>query len=128
MTTHEVLVAARNIIDRRGYNWWEYDANGYDGDCPLCPEGAIDAVPHDMPRGLKTMNAAKQAVIAQFPPAEPEWTSDLSIRFSWERNSAREGCEFTKDEVLVFFDKAIAATAPAPDLDFLKDPADAQTA
>lgn len=117
MTTHEVLVEARNILDRRGYDWFNYFGRA---DCPLCPEGAID-----LARGLEYMDSqldqphdAKQAVLDALGPL-PWPLRGAGLSDTVGRMEGLLGRSFTKDEILAFFDKAIAATAPEPDVGFV---------
>lgn len=95
MTTHEVLVAARNLIDRKG--WSPYASGG-----PTMPEAAQCA-------GLAcaAANGALGGVSLDASRALREVVGgDV---YDWNDAPGR-----TKEEVLTAFDEAIAATAPPP--------------
>lgn len=112
MTTHEVLVAARNLIDRQGYNWWNYGDREDKADCPICPEGALDRV-RGIEHGLDQRDPVKD-LVARFVPQVPGYKYDwLSLAVCRARNE--RGHEFSTAEVLAFFDAAIAETAPPPE-------------
>lgn len=104
MTTHEVLVAARNLIDRggwahRGHGDWTFERVG-----ARC---ALNAITNNGARAcseytdpVKELGAAIGCSDVTAAAAEiPRW-NDTPGR--------------TKAEVLAAFDEAIAATAPEP--------------
>jgi hypothetical protein len=93
MTTHEVLVAARNLIDREG---WIQNAH-------YAPEGrCVRGALSDVTRG-KTDLGYYHATRAFSDVV------DEVLIGAWNDHPDR-----TKAEVLAAFDKAIAATAPEP--------------
>lgn len=87
MTTHEVLVAARNEIDRRGH--CRGYGEGGEGFCVHQAIGWADSSP-----------ISEEASVLM---------KDLGATVEWN-----DAPERTKAEVLALFDRAIAATAPAP--------------
>lgn len=89
-TTHEVLVAARNLIDRGG--WIQGAVLTSDGRCAV---GAL----RDTGGALDTND-------------EPFWILRRQVGTALSRWNDTPGR--TKAEVLAAFDKAIAATAPSP--------------
>jgi len=94
MDAHEVLVAARNLIDREG---WRQDF-GVEG-VERC---AVEAI-SDSTVGISADDVS--AVLA----------SVLGVPNSWGLIGAwNDAPERTKQEVLDAFDRAIAATAPPP--------------
>lgn len=103
MDTHEVLVAARNLIDREG---WADHARGGDRSPtgPQCAGLACTAAAGEW--GGVSLHAvvALQDVVGE----------DL---YQWNDTPGR-----TKEEVLAAFDKAIAETAPAPMDPFIAGP------
>jgi hypothetical protein len=107
VNTHEVLVAARNLIDREG---WKQAKSRYEfGVGPgRCAYIALwDAT---MEGDCVTLVANRATdVLAEFIPRSGGTSSgDL---YDWNDAPGR-----TKEEVLALFDEAIAATAPEPDL------------
>jgi hypothetical protein len=101
MTTHEVLVAARNIQERRGYNWH----NGIvEADDPCCSGCSIaQAVGGRYYTDVLDHPAAVELEKC-LPAAQPGADDDISGRTY----------PFGLEEVLAAFDRAIAATAPPP--------------
>jgi hypothetical protein len=107
MTTHELLVAARNLIDREGWKQAQarYSFGPGDGRCAYV--ALCDAC------GFRTILANQAtAVLARFIPRTDE-TANADL-YDWNDHPDR-----TKAEVLALFDRAIAATAPEPTVDFL---------
>ena len=98
MTTHEVLVAARNLIDREGLWCGGFDDGG--GTSGTCTWIALREV-----GGFRRGRAAADA-LGRVNGMAPD--ASLSDLYDW--NDSR-----TKEEVLAAFDRAIAATAPAPE-------------
>jgi hypothetical protein len=96
MNTHEVLVAARNLIDRQG--WCQQPGENFAvHGRPQCALGALDLVePNWIAAGVP------HALYRHLP-------GDLGSVVEFNDEPGR-----TKDEVLALFDKAIAATAPEP--------------
>lgn len=95
VTTHEMLVAARNLIDREGHyrGSWS-NGRGY------CIHSAIGAVTADYdfgPSTIATAHAASDLMQAR------GYTTD------WNDAPGR-----TKAEVLAAFDEAVAETAQPP--------------
>jgi hypothetical protein len=99
-TVHEVLVAARNLIDREGWKQadFRYSFSPGPGRCAyvaLC----------DVRNDIEMANAATNALV-RFIPRSGCPNEDL---YDWNDTPGR-----TKEEVLALFDKAIADTAPPP--------------
>lgn len=105
MRTHEILVAGRNYIARHG---WTQGYEEYDHGGPACAAVACGWVADgDLLVFSDARNAAQNALAAAAgvsPHELPEWN---------------DADERTEAEVLAAFDRAIAATAPAPDLSLL---------
>lgn len=101
MTEHEVLVAARNLIaDPKDWAQGNYDVDG-----GLCIVGAI----------------AKAAGVSH-GEAHMGHPATLTIdKVIGTSGTARWNDTHSHTDVLAAFDKAIAATAPKPDLSFLAD-------
>lgn len=95
MTTHEVLVAARNEFARRGH--WQ-QGNLETPTRGLCPILAFKKVGCLDDQAVRVREAFAAAA------GIDKWGIPL-----WNDAPGR-----TKEEVLVAFDKAIAATAPPP--------------
>src|SRR5688572_28847304 len=127
MDTHEVLVAARNAIDREG--WIQFALESPDG---MCARGGLmcvgrRSISEGMDRqAARDLIATVDLALAAHLPSSPleganrapaEWVERYGS--DWARAVCRiadfnnaEGR--TKEEVLAAFDKAIAATAPEP--------------
>ena len=86
-TTHEVLVKARNIIDRRG--WWDGTGKSCYGEC------VITAI-------VKSERSRSQVVRDRFAEAAGSGARADFLDI-WNDAEGR-----TKDEVLAAFDRAIA--------------------
>lgn len=110
MDTHEVLVAARNLLEREG--WVQRRGVTENGRCAVgatgcvagltpesCPVGAFDA--------FREANNALAVVLRE--------RGESARVVDWNDTPGR-----TKEEVLALFARAIALTAPAPQ-DPLKD-------
>ena len=110
MNAHQILVKARNLLDREGHAKHALrDETGY------CQLGARNMATFGTQRFVwghpdrKAFHAAKEALTdAVGVPSEElvDW------------NNAPER---TKEEVLAAFDRAIAATAPPPDFGQLRE-------
>jgi hypothetical protein len=96
MTTHEVLVKARNRIERTG--WTQALTGPRHG--PNCIYAACSWEAGTSVGTAKAANELRNALELKHPR--------LSLMV-WNDQSSR-----TKEEVLAAFDKAIAATAPEP--------------
>lgn len=103
MSVHDVLVKARNLIDEGG--WWQYGKGSKQGG--LCAALAIE-------RAAMGSGVGVQPVRSEFAEAAGLEDDPLAI-YNW--NDSREDVS----EVCFAFDRAIAATAPTPDLSFLDD-------
>ena len=103
MDVHEVLVAARNLIDREGWTQNHYGRPGRG----FCVYGACGAAEHG------------SALCGGYGPAEDVMRKVLGAPqlAAWNDTPGR-----TKAEVLAAFDKAIAATAPEPADPFTHEP------
>lgn len=97
MTAHEVLVRARNLIDRVG--WLQCSVKGHHDPGGHCVATWVATVADDAPAEFEAMYAFGRAIGIGSLPRIYEW-NDAPGR--------------TKDEVLAAFDRAIAATAPPP--------------
>jgi hypothetical protein len=98
MTTHEVLVKARNLIGRDGWVQRDWGAPGG----PRCAVGVISDSGGD---GASRITARR--AVAEAAGVEDDGWGGAVI--TWNNAPGR-----TKAEVLAAFDKAIAATAPEP--------------
>jgi hypothetical protein len=105
VTAHEVLVKARNPI--ADPSWWCKGSYGGYKNEPKCAVGAMEAIVGERATG---------SVESAFLKANNIDREQFSCVEVW--NDARGR---THAEVLAAFDKAIQATAPSPDLSFLKD-------
>jgi hypothetical protein len=101
VTTHEVLVAARNLIAQGGWQQ-QYGFNAG----PHCAVSAIFTVTGDRDKKAEAIEALGS--ILALPRISGPGVGD------WNDRLGR-----TKEQVLALFDRAIAATAPSPDLSFL---------
>lgn len=109
MTTHEVLVAARNLIDQDG--WWQSGHGCSEGE--HCVGLALLACGRN--------DDAERAAYVAFADAtglDVSWPTGIDVTpiYNWNDDPSR-----TKAEVLAAFDRAIAATAPPPDFSQLRD-------
>lgn len=109
MTVHEILVAARNIQERRGYQW----LNGVvHREGPCCPGCCIaEAIGELSFVDVKGHPAALELARRLDPTGD---TASVSL--------AALHCCLSLTELLACYDEAIAATAPAPDVSFIKEP------
>lgn len=104
MTTHEVLVAARNYLEREGWaqgHWPDFGEWIYPPDSPnaTCASNVLKRLECDEPERWKARRELLKAI----------GRDDVADIFRWNDTPGR-----TKAEVLAAFDKAIAATAPDP--------------
>lgn len=110
MNTHEVLVAARNLIadekDWCGLGWRSGESR-----CALHALMIAAGGTHAYDRWANVTErnpALSQSVMALYATCQGQHVGDFNDTHSHA-------------EVLAAFDKAIAATAPQPDLSFLSD-------
>jgi hypothetical protein len=99
MTTHEVLVAARNLIDREG---WKQDKDFGPGP-GHCAYSAMCGL-----FGPELANEAVDVLVLGYGGRYGGHGTNAGL-YRWNDEPER-----TKEEVLALFDEAIAATAPAP--------------
>jgi hypothetical protein len=103
-TTHEVLVEARNLYAEVGKAGLDYVLSR--DDRAHCADTAIDSV-CSVPEPAEAAFAKAVGLSQQ---------DNYTLIWSWHDEDER-----TKEEVLAAFDRAIAQTAPTPDLSFLED-------
>jgi hypothetical protein len=118
MTTHEVLVKARQIQAEHGYNWMGYTA----GKGQICPASSIAAATGEH-AFIDVDHPAANVLAEEFLPEHTytKETSGLKLSRSIRDERNREGREFSLEEILERFDRAIAKTAPEPDMEFLNE-------
>jgi hypothetical protein len=112
MTTHEVLVKARNIQERRGFNWSNPHVDQERSCCPAaCIAAATDSPDHCE---INNMGAAAALMLAREFRAEHR-------TFSFESNAGYKlsaasfsAVGWSLKDVLAKYDAAIAKTAPEP--------------
>lgn len=110
LTTHEVLVGARNYLEEHGW----VQATMTDGE-RVCVLGAIKAASGRVARPWHCgLFPHVQVLIQALTGKVGAVSSDPLTR--WNDAPGR-----TKEEVLDLFDKAIALTAPQPDTTFLAE-------
>lgn len=119
MTTHEILVEAYNILERRG--WCQTTMSGEDGS--VCLLGAIhgatgvkaisEAQMYTQIRGGEAFEAVR-ALGCSSSERRHGWEDALSDVWKW--NDKQRSVEPVKERLLA----AIERTSPAPDTDFLR--------
>lgn len=98
---HDVLVRARNLIARDGWQRYHYSDSADARRGPFCSTGAIQAAAEFGPT-WKPAQLVVERIVGVYVTL-------------WNDRDGR-----TEADVLAAFDKAIAATAPTPDLSFLR--------
>lgn len=117
MTVHEVLVKARNKLSDPAV-WVKGGAIGRDHRGPHCAATACGSV---LPGTLH----AKSADQGLWLETLRELAKAAGLRHHQRVAPWNDAPERTHEEVLAAFDKAIAATAPAPDVSFIREPVEA---
>jgi hypothetical protein len=110
MTTHEVLALARRLISDE--ERWCKESYGIAG-TPMCAIGALLAVSDS--RYVQAFPHAERALVAALGGDQSRHDPMCVEKF----NDAEET---THTDVIGLFDKAIAATAPTPDMSWLREP------
>ena len=115
---HDVLVKARNLIDREGWHGREFSEPG-----GVCAGSAIERAT-DTPDPLARRCVYDAFIAVNALPPVPALHPDINgvgAIVLWNDAEGR-----TKEEVLAAFDKAIAKTAPPPEDIPLPDPLDVE--
>lgn len=114
MDTHSVLVAARNLIDREGWTTGRSQAPYGGGYCML---GAVAKARMGMVAPEFVHSPSDQLL-----QDAHRVLRNIVGRTPWVWNDGLYSAPDAKEQVLAAFDRAIAATAPLPDLSSLREP------
>lgn len=119
MNVHEMLVEARNYFDEAPH--WQYGQPNSAGD-GLCPVLALTRAEHCLLQQGESIIVAVTTYGEALGVLADVLGEDVdSIAFCKGVADWNDAPGRTKQEVLELFDRAIAATAPQPDVEFLTD-------
>lgn len=121
MNDQQVLVAARHVMEDRGYHWY---GTLSEGSYPVCPATAIAAVVGEPSYREGIKHPAALRLARRFAP---DAVLDLSSAVQWAQVRRNRRASFTTQEVLAYFDAEIQAGLDGPSRTIIVEPIETPT-